>query len=325
MTQQNHKSDKGGAGASADRQAAERDPGVPAVAGTPPVNDADTKRDASDDKTAKGWLRRRARKPLLWVVVTVIGGALAAWGAQLENAGSGAIHGLTADHQRKTDTNAAKTPPLGVNTAVSYDDQLAVSLAKPLQAGPGYTQLLQGIIDNGYGSGWGPFLAANDGAPVHELHVDLYLTGQSATPVRVTNIRIQLTGPPRPRFTGTYIPIPHAGGQAAFRFTSRLDSASPVIVGVQGQQSFPDFNVTLTSNEQATVSIDFFAVRYTYSWILEVDYLQGTRQHTLRVTGPGGKPFLLTSLASRYGAVYATNYPAPGYRLVPGEHTWRQP
>jgi hypothetical protein len=197
-------------------------------------------------------------------------------------------------------------------TAISWEDGPALALTKPLVSGPDYIQLLRGINDVDGGSGWASFLARNDGAPVDLLHIDMILTRLANTAIRVTDVRIHLIGIRKPNLTGTFIPIPHAGGQAPYHFSANLDAPTPKLVGTGGQQSFSDFNIELAPREQSTLAIDFTARHHSYKWVLLIDYLDGMQQRTMKVTEPGGRPFAVTGTGKTYSTRYASDFPSDG-------------
>ena len=212
--------------------------------------------------------------------------------------------------------SAAAAVPLGVTAEADYSDGNAVALAAPVSSGLGYADLLAGPSNTDPQNSWAGFLARYDGAPIGELHADFVLTGQDKTPVRVTNIQIQRVGPVMKPFSGTYIPIPHGGPQAAYQFTANMDAPDPVITRLPSGQTFPDFNVQLTDGEQLTLSVNFLATHYSCRWVLLVTYLTGTRAHVLKIEALNGQPFAVTGQAKRYKVVYASNFPQVGYRRV---------
>ena len=101
-----------------------------------------------------------------------------------------------------------------------------------------------------------------------------------------------------PPFSGTYIPIPHGGPQAAYQFTANMDAPDPMITRLPSGQTFPDLNVQLTDGEQLTLSVNFLATHYSCRWVLLVTYLTGTRAHVLKIEAPNGQPFAVTGQAS---------------------------
>lgn len=211
---------------------------------------------------------------------------------------------------------------LGVDTAVAYGNTPGVGLPTALTSGSDYLALLGGQIGDSSAAGfagrddWESFLDRNRGAPVTEMHVDLVVTGEDSSPIRITNVRIVFTAAPLPNLTGTYIPLVHGGGQNSYNFIADLDSASPTIVGTAGQESFPDFNIELAAGEQSTLAIDFTANKHYYAWVLYVDYLKGTEKRSYKVTAPSGRPFTITGSATTYHATYTSDYPTDtGYHL----------
>jgi hypothetical protein len=234
------------------------------------------------------------------------------------SAGNGALH--AAGHVFTSPTHSGKAnpdPPLAVTTVVSYSDALAVALDKPISSGIGYAEIVGGLSDiSGNSQTWDSFLARNYGAPVSELHADITFTGQARQGVRVTNIQVERVGPVRAPLSGTYIPIPHAGGQAAYRFSANMDAPNPVLTRLPSGQTFPDFNVQLSQGAQVTLAIDFFASRYSSRWILHVTYLIGAHTRYLDIREPNNQPFAVTAPAHSYKVRYVGNYPtSSGYHL----------
>lgn len=231
------------------------------------------------------------------------------------SAGTGALH--AARHVfASAPSHKAAPPPLAVTTQVSYTDALAIALDKPVSSGAGYVEIMGGLSDiGGAGETWSSFLANHYGAPVSRLHTDITLTGQASHEVRVTNIQIERVGPVRAPLSGTYIPIPHEGGQAAYRFSANMDAPNPVLTRLPSGQTFPDFNVQLSHGEQVTLAINFLASRYSSTWILHITYLVGTRTGYLDVREPNNQPFAVTAPAHSYKVSYVSNFPSSGYHL----------
>lgn len=215
---------------------------------------------------------------------------------------------------------AAALPPLTVDVVAGYDEDDFLALPKPLTEGQDYSDLLTGsTVGAGSGATWDTFLTDTSGAAVGSLHLTLTLTDTSPSPITVTDIRVK-SNPPEPKLTGTLIPIPHAGGGGdnAYLFSVNLDAPAPALVGIGGQQSFPDFHLDMAQGSNSTVSIQLAGTRSAYSWTFLVDYLDptGTRK-TYEVKNPDGGLFRLTGQAASYQVQFAANFPAPGYRRVP--------
>lgn len=211
----------------------------------------------------------------------------------------------------------APLTPLAVTMAVSYSDSAAIALAASVITGPGYAALVAGPSpESGSDAGWTDFLARYPGAPVGWLHVDLVLTGQVDKVVRVTNIQIERIGLPSAPLSGTYIPIPHQGASAAYVFSANMNAPNPVLRRVPSGQTFPDFNITVSKEDQETIAINFLAARYSSRWILHFTYQVGTKVHYLDVREPNKQPFAVTAAARSYGATYVSDYPTGiGYYL----------
>jgi hypothetical protein len=263
-----------------------------------------------------GWLTARWWHWVAVVIAAVLMPALGVFGTSLGQYAQNRARHLIF----RSDTHArgnSTVMPLGIAADVSYSYGNAVALAAPLSTGLGYADLLAGPSDTDPQNSWASLLARYNGAPIGELHVDFVLTGQDQTPVRVTDIQIQRVGPVMPPFSGTYIPIPHAGATAAFQFTANMDAPDPMIMRLPSGQTFPDFNVQLADGEQLTLSINFLATHYSCRWVLLVTYLTGTKTHVLKVgASPGGQPFVVTGPARTYKVRYASNFPQAGYSLT---------
>jgi hypothetical protein len=260
------------------------------------------------------WLKARWWRPLAGGLVLILIPTLSVFGASI---GIGAAH---RGHLSSDSPSSFKTPtasPVGISTLISYSDADAISMAKPVSTGAGYAEIAGGISDiAGAGPTWSNFLAKTYGAPLNELHADITLTGQASKGVRVTNIQIERIGPPMPPLSGTFIPIPHGGAQAAFRFSANMDSPGPILTRLPSGQSFPDLNVQLSQGEQVTLSIDFKASHYTSKWILHLTYLSGSRTGHLDIREPNGQPFAVTAQTHSYKVIYISNYPTgAGYHL----------
>lgn len=256
--------------------------------------------------TAKWWR---------WTLTALLGPALAVFGVSLAHFTENGAHQIVFGSGKNSAPPTAAVP-LVATVEAGYSDALAVALKDPVTSGLGYADLLAGPSDTDPQNSWSNLLAGYVGAPIGELHVDFVLTGQDKTPVRVINVQIQRLGPLMPPLSGTYIPIPHGGAQAAYQFTVNMDAPYPAILRLPSGQTFPDLNVQLADGEQLTLSIDFLATHYSSRCILLVTYLVGTKTHVLKVEGPNGQPFAVTGHAKRYKVRYASNYPQPGYHIA---------
>jgi hypothetical protein len=263
---------------------------------------------------AWAWLRTHWWAGVIAVAAAVAYPALNAIGT---SAGNGVVS--TARHAFSSAGPSHKTAPsapLAATTVVSYSDAQAVALQESVTSGTGYDELVSGLSDIGSGgNSWGSFLASHPGAPLGRLHTDITLIGLAKSGVRVTNIQIERVGPPRAPMSGTYIPIQHAGGQAAYTFSANMDSANPVLTRVPSGQTFPDFNVELSQGDQVTLAVDFLAAHYSSAWNLYVTYLVGARTGHIEIEAPNNHPFAVTAAAHSYKTSYISNYPMNGYSL----------
>ena len=269
----------------------------------------------SSSGKALRWLKVHWWTGLLACAAAVVYPALNAVGT---SAGNGTLH--AARHLLAGSTPSQKAVParpLGVSTLVDYSDPPAIALDKPVRGGVGYAEIVGGLSDvAGAPESWSSFLAKNYGAPVGDLHADVTLTGQVSHGVRVTNIAIERDGSVSAPLSGTYIPIPHGGGEDAYRFSASMDAPNPVLRRLPSGETFPDFNVQLSQGEQVTLAIDFLASRYSSKWILRITYLVGTHAGHLDIREPNNQPFAVTAPAHNYKVSYVSNYPAgSGYRL----------
>ena len=288
-------------------------PASPASPATPVAPVAPVKQGRVFGK-ALMWLKAHWWTVVLACIAAVVYPALNAIGS---SAGNGALHAARHVFADPTPSHkAVPTPPLAVTTLVSYSDALAIALDKPVSSGAGYAEIVSGLSDiAGAGETWSSFLAKYYGAPLSELHTDITLTGQASHGVRVTNIQIERVGPASAPLSGTYIPIPHGGAQAAYRFSANMDAPNPILTRLPSGQTFPDFNVQLSQGEQVTLAIDFLASRYSSTWILHVTYLVGTRTGYLDLREPNNQPFAVTAPARSYKISYVSNSLAGGYDL----------
>ncbi len=254
-------------------------------------------------------------KWLRWTLGAILTGALGGAGLSIFQVVEHSAPQLIPGHRNRT-APATAAIPVGVTSEADYSYGNAVALGAGVSSGLGYADLLAGPADTDPQNSWAALLTRYGGAPISELHVDFVLTGQDATKVRVTNVEIQRVGPVTPPLSGTYIPIPHGGAQAAYQFMANMDAPNPVLTRVPNGQTFPDFNVQLSDGEQLTLSVNFLATRYSCRFVLLVTYLTGTKTHILKVRATNGQPFAVTGQATSYKAVYASNFPEAGYHLT---------
>lgn len=259
------------------------------------------------------WLRAKRWRSIGALLLAVLAPTVTGIGTSLWNGERHVVGQILDDPPAH---KAARTP-LGVTTVASYTDADAIALSKPVSTGAGYAEIVGGLTDiAGTGTTWSSFLGKNYGAPLSKLHTDITLTGQSSREVRVTNVQIQRVSPMSAPLSGTYIPIPHAGGKAAYRFSANMDTPNPVLRRLPSGQTFPDFNVQLSQGEQVTLSIDFLAARYSSKWTLRLTYLVGTHTSYLDIREPNNQPFAVTAPADSYKVTYISDYPSgQGYHL----------
>lgn len=283
----------------------------PATVADEPIAPAPDHQEVKHLAKVRKWLKARLR----WTLSAILAGALGGLGLGIyQSVGHEAHQVIHGDS--KGPSSGPPAVPLAVTSQPDYSYGSSVALANGVSSGLGYADLLTGPTDTGAQNSWASLLAKYSGAPVGELHVDLVLTGQDKTKVRVTNVQIQRVGLVMPPLSGTYIPIPHQGAEAAYQFTANMDAPDPVLTRVPNGQTFPDFNVQLADGEQLTLSINFDAVQYSSRWVLLVTYLIGARSHVIKVEAPNGQPFAVTGQATAYKDVYASNFPQNGYHLT---------
>lgn len=288
------------------------EPAEPTTAADEPVAPVPDHREVTYRAKVRKWLEAKwLRWTLGAMLIPVLGGIGVAIEHDVEHAAHQVIHGHS-----KSPSSGTRAVALAVTSQPDYSYGSAVALASGVSSGLGYADLLAGPSDTDAENSWAGLLGTYSGSPVGELHVDLVLTGQDKTKVRVTNVQIQRVGPVMPALSGTYIPIPHQGAEAAYQFTANMDAPDPVLTRVPNGQTFPDFNVQLADGEQLTLSINFDAVQYSCRWVLLVTYLTGTRTHVIKVEAPNGQPFAVTGQATAYKDVYASNFPRDGYHLT---------
>jgi hypothetical protein len=274
---------------------------------------------ASRLKKWRQWLRARPLRCLSVAAAAVLIPALGVFGHDMAQ---GIVNSFGHHSSSRTPPRAGgqsgrvvSEPPLGVSTTVSYSDATGVGLAEPIASGRRYAELLGGLTDFGAVS-WASFLAQNPGAPIGELHVDIVVIDQARTAIRITNLEIRRIGSATAPLAGTFVPIPHAGAQAAYQFVANMDAPNPVITPVGGGQTFPDLNFQLAPGAPYTLSIRFMAAKYASRWTLVLSYLVGSTLRTLDLNEPNGQPFAVTAAAKAYRVRYVSNFPASGFHLA---------
>jgi hypothetical protein len=230
--------------------------------------------------------------------------------------GFSAIAGCGGSGRQQPPSRPAKSgnqslPPtrrlLGITTIIDYQSQDALALEKPVSSGPAYAEIVGNLS-------YASLLKSYTGAVIGDLHADIILTNVATQAIRVTGIHIIHIHADRQPFAGTYIPIAHQGGTAAFELNADMNSPDPVIKSDTGQ-SFPDFNLQLAPSDQNTVAVSFLADSGSFTWSLTVSYLVGTQSYSQSINAPGSGPFAVTAPAAKYAALYRI-VPFAGLQLV---------
>ena len=152
-------------------------------------------------------------------------------------------------------------------------------------------------------------LSNEGGIRVGTSQVDVAVTGNAATPARVTGINV-IDRSCRPPQTGTLFET--GGGQGegpTIAVSFDLDAPDPVPLTTSGQEFFIDHTISLQLGEQQTLIIESATKRYYCQYELQIVVLVGSHTTTETITDHG-KPFqaLATAPFSQYGAIYVGGF-----------------
>ena len=136
--------------------------------------------------------------------------------------------------------------------------------------------------------------------------VELVLSGSSSHTVTLTNIKAHIIAKSDP-VSGTLWFAPGQGADVNVKVGARLDSSDLAVHDLQDDgallgRHFEKLSYTFKSDEAKTFEITASALRGSYTWNIEVDYVVDGKAMVEYVDGEDG-PFRLSTPARSYGVV----------------------
>lgn len=195
-------------------------------------------------------------------------------------------------------------PPVQINSVQVVQSVRSPGLALPAVVRLSQAQLAQLNFDT-----YNQVLSSEGGIRVGTSQVDVAVTGNAATPARITGINV-IDRSCRPPLTGTLFET--GGGQGegpTIAVSFDLDAPDPVPLTTSGQEFFIVHTISLQLGEQQTLVIESATERHFCQYELQLVVLVGSHTTTETITDHG-KPFqaLATAPFSNYGAIYVGGF-----------------
>jgi len=154
---------------------------------------------------------------------------------------------------------------------------------------------------------------------VRALQASMVLTGQHPGKVPVMGIRPRIKVLHRQPQRHIH-PRRQAGLAENHRLEADMGRPNPCFVQAGSRkQAFSEGDIDLEPNERQTLLPAFRARRRHCTWSLAITYLDDSGRRTVRVNGPGDRPFALSGKARCHRIKYAAQTGFPARRSPAGE------